>query len=39
MVKKFKKCGLEASQMDPCLFARKKYIVVIYVDNILFWSR
>ena len=33
-----KLCGVVQSNMDPCLFIRKKFMVIIYVDNILFWS-
>ncbi len=32
-------CGLEQSQFDPCLFVGTKVICVVYVDDIIFWSK
>ena len=31
-------CGLVQSKMDPCHFIGKKFMAIIYVDNILFWA-
>ncbi len=32
-------CGLEQSKFYPCLFDGTKVICVVYVDNIIFWSK
>jgi hypothetical protein len=32
-------CGLEQSKFDPCLFVGTKEICVVYVDDIIFWSK
>ena len=32
-------CGLEQSKFDPCLFVGEKVICVVYVDNLIFWSK
>ena len=31
-------CGMVQSNMDPCLFIGKKFMAIIYVEDILFWS-
>ena len=36
---KLKTCGLEQSKFDPCLFIRTKVICVVYVDDLIFWSK
>ena len=36
---KLEGCGLRQSNKDPCLFIGKTVIAVVYVDNILFYSR
>jgi hypothetical protein len=36
---KLKACGLEQSKFDPCLFVGTKVICVVYVDDIIFWSK
>ncbi len=33
------KQGLTASKYDPCLFMNKSIIVIVYVDDILFYGR
>lgn len=38
MTEKLEAAGLVQSQIDPCLFVGPKVIVVMYVDDILFWS-
>ena len=37
--KKLKTCGLEQSKFDPCLFVGTKVICVVYVDDLIFWSK
>jgi hypothetical protein len=32
-------CGLEQSKFDPCLSIGTKVICVVYVDNIICWSK
>ncbi len=32
-------CGLEQSKFDPCLFIGTKVICVVYVNDIIFWSK
>jgi hypothetical protein len=32
-------CLLEQSKFDPCLFIGTKVICVVYVDDIIFWSK
>jgi hypothetical protein len=32
-------CGLEQSKFEPCLFVGTKVICVVYVDDIIFWSK
>jgi hypothetical protein len=36
---KLKTCGLEQSKFDHCLFVRTKIIYVVYVDDLIFWSK
>jgi hypothetical protein len=36
---KLKECGLEQSKFDPCLFIGPDVICVVYVDDLIFWSR
>jgi hypothetical protein len=36
---KLETCGLEQSKFDPCLFVGKKVICVVYVDDLIFWSK
>ncbi len=31
--------GLEQSKFDPCLFIGTNVICVVYVDDIIFWSK
>ena len=37
--KKLETCGLEQSKFDPCLFVGTKVICVVYVDDLIFWSK
>jgi len=36
---KLEECGLEQSKFDPCLFIGPDVICVVYVDDLIFWSR
>jgi hypothetical protein len=37
--KKMELCGLKQSNKDPCLFIEKSVIAVVYVDDVLFYSK
>jgi hypothetical protein len=37
--KRLELCGLKQSPNDPCLFVGSKVIAVVYVDDILFYSK
>jgi hypothetical protein len=39
LTKRMALCGLKQSNKDPCLFIGSKVIAVIYVDDILFYSK
>ena len=39
MTEKLEKVGLKQSRFDPCLFIRPDVICVVYVDDLIFWSR
>ncbi len=39
ITKKLKTCGLEQFKFDPCLFVGTKVICVVYVDDLIFWSK
>jgi hypothetical protein len=39
ITEKLKTCGLEQSKLDPCLFVGTKVICVVYVDDLIFWSK
>jgi hypothetical protein len=39
ITKKLKACGLEQTKFAPCLFVGTKVICVVYVDDIIFWSK
>jgi hypothetical protein len=39
ITEKLKACGLEQSKYDPCLCVGTKVICVVYVDDIIFWSK
>ncbi len=39
MTEKLEKVGLKQSRFDPCLFIGPDVICVVYVDNLIFWSR
>ncbi len=36
---KLQECGLEQSKFDPCLFIGPDVICVVYINDIIFWSR
>jgi hypothetical protein len=36
---KLQECGLEQSKFDPCLFIGPDVICVVYIDDLIFWSR
>lgn len=38
VTEKLVKCGMEQSDLDPCLFISEKVICVVYGDDFLFWS-
>ena len=38
MTFKMELCGTVQSKMDPCLFIGKKWMAIIYVDDIYIWS-
>ena len=38
ITQKLETCGLEQSK-DPCLFVGEKVICVVYVDDLIFWSK
>ena len=39
MTEKLEKVGLKQSKFDPCLFIGTDVICVVYVDDLIFWSR
>ena len=39
MVEKMEACGCMQSELDPCLFVSEHVIAVMFVDDILFWSK
>jgi hypothetical protein len=39
ITEKLKDCGLKQSKFDPCLFVGSKVICIVYVDDIIFWSK
>ena len=39
MTEKLEKVGLKQSRFDPCLFIGPDVICVVYVDDLIFWSR
>jgi hypothetical protein len=36
---KLKQCGLEQSRFDPCLFIGTDVICVVYIGDLIFWSK
>jgi len=32
-------CGLKQSKFDPCLFIGPDVMCIVYVDDLIFWSR
>ncbi len=39
ITKKLESCGLKQSKFDPCLFIGPDVMCVVYVDDLIFWSR
>ena len=39
ITEKLETCGLEQSKFDPCLFVGDKVICVVYVDDLICWSK
>jgi hypothetical protein len=39
ITEKLKACALEQSKFDPCFFVGTKVICIVYVDDIIFWSK
>ena len=39
MVQKMEMCGMQQSKLDPCLFIGERVIAIMYVDDLIFWSR
>ncbi len=39
ITKKLESCGLKKSKFDPCLFIRPDVMCIVYVNNLIFWSR
>ncbi len=37
--KKLETCGLEQSKCDPYLFVGTQVICVVYIDDLIFWSK
>ena len=39
ITEKLESCGLKQSKFDPCLFIGPDVMCIVYVDNLVFWSR
>ena len=39
ITEKLEKCGLKQSKLDPCLFIGPDVMCIVYVDDLIFWSR
>jgi hypothetical protein len=39
ITKKLEACTLAQSRFDPCLFVGTRVICIVYVDDIIFWSK
>ena len=39
MTEKLEMVGLKQSKFDPCLFIGTNVMCVVYVDDLIFWSR
>ena len=39
ITEKLESCGLKQSKFDPCLFIGPDVMCVVYVDDLIFWSR
>ena len=39
MTEKLESCGMKQSDFDPCLFIGESVMCIMYVDDLLFWSR
>ena len=39
LTEKLEASGLKQSELDPCIFVGDKVICIVYVDDLLFWSK
>jgi hypothetical protein len=39
ITEKLEQCGLKQSKFDPCLFVGPDVMCIVYVDDLIFWSR
>ncbi len=39
ITEKLEQCGLKQSKFDPCLFVGPNVMCIVYVDDLIFWSR
>ncbi len=39
ITEKLESCGLKQSKFDPCLFIGPDVMCIVYVDDLIFWSR
>ncbi len=39
ITKKLESCGLKQSKFNPCLFIGPDVMCIVYVDDLIFWSR
>ena len=39
ITEKLEACGLKQSKFDPCLFVGPDVMCIVYVDDLIFWSR
>ena len=39
ITEKLEACGLKQSKFDPCLFIGPDVMCIVYVDDLIFWSR
>jgi hypothetical protein len=39
IVEKMDICGMKQSKLDPCLFVGDYVIAILWVDDLLFWSK
>ena len=39
LTENFEASGIKQSELDPCLFVGDKFICIVYVNGLLFWSK